>query len=301
MTPLRNLLLFLSRRKTLRRWMETAGVVRSLTSRFVAGRTLDDAMAVCRQLDEERILATLDWLGENVTSAEEARASSDAYLSAIEEIGAAKLGATVSIKPTRFGMDLSEEICRANVERLVRRAAELETRVEIDMESHGYVERTLHLVRAMHAGYGAVRAVIQAYLYRSERDVAELCDERIPVRLCKGAYLEPRAVAYPRKRDVDASYAHLARMLLDHGAAPALATHDERMLEMVLGLAPDRDRVEFQMLYGIRRDLQRRLVREGYRVRLYVPYGDAWYPYFMRRLAERPANVVFLIRHALPR
>lgn len=300
---LRSLLLLLSRQSWLRRWMETSPAADRITSRFVAGHTLERELAVCGKLHAEGILATLDHLGESVTSLEEAAAARDDYLAALDRVAALALPATVSVKLTQLGLDFSGEACRANVEQLVERAAQMKSRVEIDMESGEYVDRTLHLVSALHARYGSVRAVIQAYLYRSESDIQALSTQGVPVRLCKGAYKEPADLAYPKKSDVDTNYARLMIQLLDHGVSPALATHDENMLRRAIAHIRERnippDRFEFQMLYGVRRDLQRRLVSSGYRLRLYVPYGNAWYPYFMRRLAERPANLLFLARNLL--
>jgi proline dehydrogenase len=283
--------------------METSRVAQRLSRRFVAGETLADALAVGRHVNSERISITLDHLGENVTSPVEAEASRDVYTRTLEQLHAAGIQGNVSLKLTQFGMDLSEDTCRANVAHVVRKAAELESFVRVDMESSVYTDRTLRLVRDLHGEHGAVGAVIQAYLYRSARDVETLCKEGIRVRLCKGAYLEPHSVAFPHKADVDRNYIALMNLLLDKGVYPAIATHDPRMIEATRqyaaahGIGPDR--FEFQMLYGIRRDLQQRLVAEGYRLRLYVPFGKAWYPYFMRRLAERPANVVFLLRNLL--
>ncbi len=295
--------LFLSHQRTLRRWMETSQVARKLTRRFVAGDTLNDELEVCRKLEREGILSTLDRLGENVTSLDEAAASRDAYLAVLDRIHDSGLPSTVSIKLTQFGLDFSTEACYENVRRLVCRAREIGTIIEIDMESTGYTDRTLDIVTRLAADIGSVRAVIQAYLRRTQADIERLCELRIPVRLCKGAYDEPDTVAFPSKSEVDANYVAMSRFLLDHGAYPAIATHDERMVNAVLDHLKTRgyakDRFEFQMLYGIRRDLQRRLVAQGYRLRLYVPYGDAWYPYFMRRLAERPANIFFLVRNLL--
>jgi len=300
---MRSVLQFLARRRSLRRWMENSSVAARLTNRFVAGESLDDALSVCRALNDEHVLATLDRLGENVTSLEEAVASRDAYLDALEQIAAASMHATISIKLTQFGMDLCERACRVNVTALAERARHLGTRVEVDMESHQHTERTLCLAVDMAHRFGCIRVAIQAYLYRSEKDVEALCEASVPVRLCKGAYLEPHTIAFPRKRDVDANYLRLMRTLLDHGVDPAFATHDERIIRAIVKYAHERgiasERFEIQMLYGIRRDLQRRLARDGHRVRLYVPYGTAWYPYFMRRLAERPANLFFLARNIL--
>jgi len=283
--------------------METSAIAGRLTSRFIAGRTLDEELAVCRRLNAENTLATLDYLGENVTSLEEAAVSRDTYLEALDRISREAPNATVSLKLTQFGLDFSTEACRDNVERLVERAKAIGSRIEFDMESSEYVDRTLEIVRNSHAKYGCARAVIQAYLYRSESDIEELNRLGIPVRLCKGAYSEPSTVAFARKTEVDANYVRLMHRLLEAGSYPAIASHDERIVrqavEFVTSHKIGADSFEFQMLYGIRRDLQRSLVSQGYRVRLYIPYGNAWYPYFMRRLAERPANLFFLARNLM--
>jgi proline dehydrogenase len=281
--------------------METSPSAARLTARFVAGLRLEDAMAVAERLARERILVSLDHLGESVTSLEEAEASRESYIDALQQISRAGLDASVSIKLTQFGMDLSEPACLANVERLVSEAARLGKMVEIDMESSEYVDRTLEIAVAMHQAHHNVRAVIQAYLHRSEKDVERLSELRLPVRLCKGAYKEPASAAMQRKSEVDANYVRLMQALLDHGAHPGLATHDEKIIAAAHRFTSEHniaaDRYEFQMLYGIRRDLARGFARDGCRIRLYVPYGEAWYPYFMRRLAERPANLVFLARN----
>jgi proline dehydrogenase len=302
---LRSLLLFLSRRRRLRKWLETSPVARRLSSRFIAGDTLEQAIQVSRRINGEGIKVTLDHLGENVASLAEAAAFRDVYLRTLETLVREGIDGNVSLKLTQFGMDLSKEACRDNVEMLVRRAKELDTFVRVDMESSRYTDRTLGLVRDLHARHGCTGAVIQAYLYRSQADVEALCAAGIRVRLCKGAYLEPPEVAFRRKADVDANFIRLMKILLEKGDYPAIATHDERMIDATRRFAAEqgysRERFEFQMLYGIRRDLQRRLVRDGYRLRLYVPFGRAWYPYVMRRLAERPANVLFLARNLLRR
>lgn len=298
---LRAAFLFLSRRRQLRRWMETSPVAARLTRRFIAGQRLEDVIAVARRLQQEGILSTLDHLGENVTSPEEAAAARACIEQALESIAAAALPATVSIKLTQFGLDISDSLCRANVATVLDKARSIGSRVEIDMESSEYVDRTLQIVQDLHSGGNCLRAVLQAYLYRTADDLRRLNSLRIPVRLCKGAYNEPPSVAWPNKSDVNASYARLARLLLDEGDYPAFATHDPRMIDIVLEHAARTSRppasFEFQMLYGVRRDLQRLLVSNGYRLRLYVPYGDAWYPYFMRRLAERPANALFILKN----
>jgi proline dehydrogenase len=297
----RSLFLFLSRQRHLRRWVETSRLAQRLSSRFVAGERLEDALRVGQRINSEGITLTLDHLGESVTSLAEASQARDVYLRALEEIHSSGVKGNVSLKLTQFGLDLSPDACRANVARLVERAAALGTFVRIDMESSEYTDRTLDLVEELHAQFPCVGTVIQSYLYRSQKDIKRLCSRRIRVRLCKGAYLEPAGVAFPSKADVDRNYIELMKLLLDEGEYPAIATHDERMITATKAYAAQagiaRDRFEFQMLYGIRRDLQRRLVAEGYRLRLYVPFGKAWYPYLMRRLAERPANVFFLARH----
>ena len=283
--------------------METSGLARRLSSRFVAGETLADGLSAVRSVNGEGISATLDHLGENVTSLEEAAASRDEYIRALDEIQAAGLDANVSIKLTQFGMDIDEAACLENVELLVKVAARHSSFVRVDMESSAYTDRTLRLVADLHSRYAAVGVVIQAYLYRSEKDVQSLCRQGIHVRLCKGAYLEAADVAYAHKADVDRNFVHLMKILLESGACPAIATHDPDMIAQTERFAAERQipasAFEFQMLYGIRRDIQKRLVSQGYRLRLYIPYGKAWYPYFMRRLAERPANVLFLVRNLI--
>jgi proline dehydrogenase len=301
---LRRTFLYLSQQGWLRHWMENSALSRKLTSRFVAGRTLSEGIRVLEKLSRERISGTLDFLGENVTSLDEAARSRDSYLATLDEIERANLPATVSIKLTQFGLDFSELSCLNNVAALVKRASEVDSRVEIDMESSEYTDRTLDVVTQLHERFPEnVRAVIQAYLYRSEADIRMLSERRIPVRLCKGAYREPPTVAFPHKSDVDRNYVKLMTLLLDAGTYPALASHDENIIREALRHVREQkispDRFEIQMLYGIRRDLQRQLVAQGFRLRLYVPYGDAWYPYFMRRLAERPANVLFLAKNVI--
>lgn len=299
----RSLFLFLSRQQRLRKWMETSAAARRLAARFVAGDTLEEALEVCRRLNREGIAVTLDCLGESVTSLEEAAASRDVYLRALAAIREAGIQGAVSLKLTQFGLDFSSDQCRANVEQLVRLAAQLGEFVRVDMESSEYTARTLDLVTDLHAQFPNIGVVIQAYLHRSKQDVEALCAARVRVRLCKGAYLEPATVAFPRKPEVDRNFVALMRILLDRGEYPAIATHDEKMIAATKAYAEarrlGRDAFEFQMLYGVRRDLQRQLVAEGYRLRLYVPFGRAWYPYYMRRLAERPANLFFVLRHLL--
>ncbi len=299
---LRSSLLYLSEQSWLRNWMETSSLSQRLTSRFVAGPELADGVAVLKKLAADNVMTTLDCLGENVESTEDAADSRDSYLAALAEIEASKLPATVSIKLTQFGLDLSPELCETNVLALAQRARSIGSRVEIDMESSDYTDETLALVTRIQDLFpGHVRAVIQAYLFRSEADIRMLSSKKIPVRLCKGAYREPADVAFEEKAEVDANYVKLMKLLLDEGTYPAIASHDEKIIDQAVRHIGeqklDRERFEFQMLYGIRRDLQKKLVAQGFRLRLYVPYGDAWYPYFMRRLAERPANLIFLAKN----
>lgn len=301
----RSFLLFLSRQKHLRRWMETSALARRLATRFVAGETLNEALGVGQKLISEGITTTLDCLGESVTSLEEAAQARDVYLKTLDAMERAGLEPNVSLKLTQFGLDLSAEACRANVEQLVARAAACGGFVRVDMESSEYTDRTLDVVTDLHARHKEVGTVIQAYLYRSRQDIERMCELGIRVRLCKGAYLEPQNVAFASKRQVDENYLELAKLLLDRGTYPAIATHDEKIIEAVKVYAASRklprETFEFQMLYGIRRDLQRRLRSEQFGLRLYVPFGRAWYPYYMRRLAERPANVFFILRNLFRR
>jgi len=296
----RNFFLYLSQQQRLRRWMETSPTARRLTARFIAGETLADELKVAAQLQSQGIATALDHLGENVTTREEATASAAAYLEALDQIAARALPATVSIKATQFGMDVSETACYDNVLRVAARAKEIGTRVEIDMEDTRYTQRTIALVSAVAEKVGDIRLCIQAYLYRSPADIDKLNQCNIRVRLCKGAYNEPPALALPDKADVDSAYVELMHRLFDHGTDPAIAGHDPRMIQEAIRYTREQgiasDRFEFQMLYGIRRDLQRQVLEQGFRLRLYVPYGTAWYPYFMRRLSERPANVLFVAR-----
>jgi proline dehydrogenase len=299
---LRGGFLYLSKQPTLRRWMETSPSANKLTSRFIAGLELEDAIRVSTQLRQQNTFTSLDHLGENVTSVAEAASAREDYLRALNRIAELQLGSTISVKVTSLGLDVSEQACFDNLAVLVDCAHATGSRVEIDMESSPYVERTLRLVHAMHERHpGSVRAVIQAYLYRSAEDIGALNRAGIPVRLCKGAYQEPPEVAWPLKEDVDRNFNRLMEILLEHGTYPAIATHDDKILDhadvFIRGRGLKPEQFEFQMLYGVRRDVQRAILQLGYRLRLYVPYGSAWYPYFMRRLAERPANVGFILRN----
>jgi proline dehydrogenase len=299
---LRALFLALSGARGLQRLALGHPVLRRAALRFVAGEHLPDALAVIRRLRQAGFRVTLDFLGEGVTSTTEAEASAQAYLEILDALHREAGENHLSLKLTQLGLDLGDSLAGALLRRILSRAGE--TFVRIDMESSRYTDRTLRLFEQLWAdGYRNVGVVIQSYLRRSAADVVRLIALGARVRLVKGAYAEPAAAAFPRKSDVDANFAQLAQVLLRRGTYPAIATHDERLIEAALrivtseGIPPDR--FEFQMLYGIRRDLQARLLQQGYRVRVYVPFGEEWYPYFMRRLAERPANVMFVVRSLL--
>ncbi len=301
---LRSLLLWLSRNKMVRGWMTSLGFARRAARRFVAGETVDDAINAIRELNAQGIVATLDHLGENVETLDDAQRATDDYVKVLDAIGVSGVQSHVSVKLTALGLDLGDDVCRANVARIVAKAKAVGTFVRVDMESADYTDRTLTIYRSLRAEYGNVGIVIQAYLYRSETDITALCQEGGQVRLCKGAYQEPPLKAFPKKSDTDDSFVRLMKMLLSRtararGARGAIATHDVKMIAATCQYAQEqmvpRDEFEFQMLHGIRRDLQRELASDGYAVRIYVPYGTEWYPYFMRRLAERPANVWFIL------
>jgi proline dehydrogenase len=303
---MRTSLVWLSRRRAIGRLATRLPVTRSMVARFVAGETLEEALAALARLRDQGLRTTVDVLGEAVTSAEAARAAADEYLETLDALAAGGLDRNVSVKLSQMGLAIGEDVCRANVERILVRAAAHDAFVRIDMEDHTTTDATLGLWRALrpvNAGRGDSGVVIQAALRRSPTDVDAMIAEHARVRLCKGAYVEPAAAAWPDKADVDAAYESLTERLLRKGTFPAIATHDERLIaravEFVKANGIGADRFEFQMLYGVRRDLQERLVRAGYGVRVYVPFGTQWYPYFMRRLAERPANVAFVLRNIL--
>lgn len=277
------------------------GIARNLALRFVAGDTFDDAIAVVRDLNARGMLVTLDALGENVATEAEASAARDQYLSMLDGIVAAKVRSSISLKLTMLGLDISEDLCRANLRPVLERARERDTFVRIDMEGSKYTRTTLEIFYDEQAEFGDhVGIVLQAYLYRTDRDVQEAIERQARVRLVKGAYAEPAAIAYPRKSSVDAAYRRQMEALLENGRHVAIATHDQAIIEearrFVQRVQVPRERFEFQMLYGVRRDLQEQLASEGYTVRVYVPFGKQWYPYFMRRMAERPANLLFVAR-----
>lgn len=297
---LRSTLLYLSNQPRVFRFMRKNRLARLFARRFVAGEMLDDALAAAGALNAKGISVSLDELGESVTSERDARATRDQYLETLDRIAAAQLDANVSVKLTAMGLDISEELCVSLMQDLLDRARRLGNFVRIDMESSAYTDRTLSLFEErFYPSYREhVGIVLQSYLYRTWTDLQRALELRCRVRLCKGAYNEPATVAFPDTKDVDANSMKYIRALLECGNYPGIATHDPSLIAEAKRFAKERgiapERFEFQMLYGVRRDLQDALVREGWRMRVYVPFGTQWYPYLMRRLAERPANVAFL-------
>jgi proline dehydrogenase len=306
---LRQSILFLSDSPTAKKIVTGTPISRHMAERFVAGDTIADAIRVGRECNAAGLTASLDYLGESVSSREEAVAATEMAIRTVEAIVENGIDGNISIKPTQLGLDVDEAFCRENVERLLTRAREVgngegEIFVRLDMESSEYVERTVALTEELwEAGYRNVGTVLQSYMRRTPDDVKRLNRLGSRVRLVKGAYKEPASVAYPDKADVDARFVEEMRELLEHGNYPAIATHDEAMIDATRRWAFERgipkEHFEFQMLYGVRRDLQHRLHEEGYNVRVYIPFGDSWYPYLMRRMAERPANLLFITSSVL--
>jgi proline dehydrogenase len=304
MPVLRSAFIALSRNRVLRGFCENTRFGRKMSSRFVAGMDIDDALRVAQALNRQGILVTLDSLGESVSSEVEAHSSAEIYHQLLDSIATQKVDANISVKLTQMGLELSPKLAESIAESLAEHAKRLGNFVRIDMEDSSLTQVTLDIVRRLHARAelrDSIGIVIQSYLYRSQADIEQLIPDGIRVRLCKGAYKEPAEVAFPLKANVDKNYILLSQMLLESPIYHGLATHDEAMIAAAKAFARQHgiepSRFEFQMLYGVRRDLQRNLVREGYNVRVYVPFGREWYPYFMRRLAERPANVLFLAKN----
>ena len=301
---LREFLIHLSENELARRFTMHAPGARTMARRFVAGETVEEGVAAARALNAAGMKVTLDCLGESVSSEQEAAAAAEIYLRLIDRIAEEKLDANVSLKLTQMGQDIDEEFLRHNVGRVLDRARQHDMFVRLDMESSDYTQRTLDFFeRIWNEGYTNVGVVLQSYMRRSDADVRRANDLGARVRLCKGAYKEPEDVAFQEKRDVDRTFIALMKLLLSDGTYPGIATHDPAMIDATREYATAHsipaDAFEFQMLYGVRRDLQEQLVRAGYRMRVYVPFGDAWYPYLMRRMAERPANMFFIINAVL--
>jgi len=301
---LRAAFISLSESKSLRSAAEKTWAGQRLSRRFVAGTSIDEALAATRAVNQLGLSVSVDNLGENVRNAGEARHSAQLYHQMLDRMSELGLNANVSLKLTHMGLDVDETMAYQISSEVVEHAARLDNFVRVDMEGSAYTQRTLDFVRRLHAAPGLaghVGAVIQSYLYRSEKDIEQLLAEGIRVRLCKGAYKEPPEIAFPAKADVDANYVKLMKMLLKSGVYHGIATHDERMIRATIAFA-EQEKIpasafEFQMLYGVRRDLQQQLVKDGWRCRVYIPFGKEWYPYLMRRLAERPANAIFIIKN----
>jgi proline dehydrogenase len=305
---LRTFFVRLSENRPLRNFAERSAIGHRISSRFVAGTEIADAVRATQAVNRAGMSVSIDNLGENVTNPDEARQSAQLYHQILDEIAAKQLNANISLKLTHMGLDVDESLAREIVSGLVAKAASMTPPgfVRVDMEGSPYTQRTLDFVHELHRmprNQNSVGAVIQSYLMRSESDVEKLLSERIRIRLCKGAYKEPATIAFADKADVDMNYVKLMKILMKSGVYHGLATHDEKIIREARAFAMRekiaRESFEFQMLYGIRRDLQQRLVRDGWRMRVYIPFGTEWYPYFMRRLGERPANVFFIARNLL--
>jgi proline dehydrogenase len=302
------LFISLSQSQALRTVAEGSAIGHRISSRFVAGTQIEDVLMATQVVNQSKMSVSIDNLGENVTNAAEANASVQLYDQLLDQIAARRLNANISLKLTHMGLDLDENLARENVTRLVNKAASMSPPnfVRVDMEGSAYTKRALDFVRELHRkpeNRRCVGAVIQSYMRRSQADVEQLLTDGIRIRLCKGAYKEPPDIAFQKKSEVDASYVNLMKILLKSGVYHGLATHDPKMIAEAKSFASrekiDRDSFEFQMLYGIRRDLQQQLLRDGWRMRVYIPFGTEWYPYLMRRLAERPANILFIAKNLL--
>ena len=305
---LRTAFIALSESRPLRAIAERSRLGQRTSARFVAGKEVSDAIRAAAAMNQIGASVSIDNLGENVTNADEARASAQLYHNLLDEIGARKLNANVSLKLTHMGLDVDEKMAYEIVRGLVAKAASMTPKnfVRVDMEGSPYTQRTLDFVHELHRVPGnedCVGAVVQSYMRRAESDIEKLLSERIRIRLCKGAYKEPEDIAFQKKSEVDASYVKLMKTLMKSGVYQGLATHDEAIINEAKAFATreniPRNAFEFQMLYGIRRDLQQALVKDGWGMRVYIPFGTEWYPYFMRRLAERPANVLFIAKNLL--
>ena len=301
---LRALFISLSESRSLRAIAEKSAIGRRISTRFVAGTQVEDVLRATKAINQAGATVSIDNLGENVTNVEEARESAGLYHQLLDDIARLGLKANISLKLTHMGLDIDEKLARELVAGLVAKAASLKSFVRVDMEGSPYTQRTLDFVHELHrmpGNRGVVGTVIQSYLHRSEQDVNDLLAQGIRIRLCKGAYREPPEIAFQKKSEVDANYVKLMKILMKSGIYHGLATHDEAIIKEAKAFATRekiaRDSFEFQMLHGIRRDLQQQLVREGWGMRVYIPFGTEWYPYFMRRLAERPANVFFIVKN----
>lgn len=300
---LKDTLLYLAQSESLRDFVIHNKATRGVSRRFVAGEELDDAVRATQVLNKRGIQVALDLLGENVSDKREAQVATHNYIAALDCIRQSGIDANISVKLTALGLDISQDLCEENLRAILEHAKVSGIFVCIDMEASDYTERTVDIALRMHEQFKQVGTVIQSYLYRSKKDVERLIAQGVRVRLVKGAYKEPASVAFQQKKDVDHNYIQLMMMLLARGNYPAIASHDEGILQAAHDFVRDhgisKSSFEFQMLYGIRRDLQEKLVQQGYNVRVYVPYGSHWYPYLMRRMAERPANLMFVMSNAI--
>jgi proline dehydrogenase len=301
---LRSFFIALSESKSIRSIAENSSVGQKVSKRFVAGMTVDDLIVATEAMNRIGVRVTVDNLGENVTNREEALHSKALYHELLDEIDKRKLDANVSLKLTHMGLDLDEALARCTVAELLEHAVAINSFIRVDMEGSPYTQKTIDFVRELHRkpnAAGHIGTVLQSYFYRTEEDAKQLCAEGIRIRLCKGAYKEPASIAFPSKSDVDANYLKVAKQILKSGVFHGLATHDENIINAIKAWATregvSKSAFEFQMLHGVRRDLQESLARDGWGVRCYIPFGTEWYPYFMRRLAERPANVLFLAKN----
>ncbi len=297
----KSLLLYLSESEGFKNFLTRFKSFNNVTHRFVAGEETADAVEAIRQLNKKSISASFDHLGESIKSESETRQEVREYIHVLDEIERNKLDSNVSVKLTQLGLDIDQELCYENARAIVEAAAARQNFVRIDMEDSTKTDATIQIFKRLRQEFENVGIVVQSYLYRTEADVKDLLQVGARIRLCKGAYKEPETVAFQDKADVDKNYIHIMKILLASGIYHGIATHDEQMIAATKQYAAEKgippDQYEFQMLFGIRRDLQEKLVREGYRMRVYVPYGEYWYPYFMRRLAERPANVWFILKN----
>jgi len=302
---LKNTLLYMAQNESIRKFVMSNQVTRGVSQRFVAGESLDTAIEATRQLNQQGLHVTLDYLGENVADEQEALTTTQSYMDILDRIKTSGVDANISLKLTALGLDISKELCEKNVTQLLEHAQQFPIFVRLDMEGSAYTERTVDTTLRLHERFEHVGTVIQSCLYRSKKDVEQLVAQGVRVRLVKGAYKEPKSVAFQLKSDVDRNYVRLMTQLMQRGSYPAIATHDEAIINAACKYAHDngisKEAFEFQMLYGIRRDLQAKLVQQGYHVRVYVPYGTQWYPYMMRRMAERPANLMFVMSNAARR
>ncbi len=298
---LKAILLYLSRQKGIQDFMLNFGVTRKVVNRFVSGERMEDGLIAVKKVNSEGAIATLDHLGEEVAEPDEAVSAAEVYLNALDQINDNGVDTNISIKPTQVGLKIDKRLCQKNFAKIIQRAKKYDNFVRMDMEGSDCTQDTLDVFFSLREKYDNVGIVIQTYLYRSEEDVEEILKAGGRIRLCKGAYKEPKEIAFQRKQEVDDNFVKLTKRILKSGIYHGLGTHDEKIIQKTKEFAKDnnisKNSFEFQLLYGIRTELQHQLVKEGYNVRIYIPFGGEWYPYFMRRLAERPANLFFFLKN----